>query len=46
MSDIVVLFGFIIIGTIVLTWVHNLFEIIYWKYIDWKYNKEEINEDR
>ena len=41
MPDYIILFGFILVGTIVLTWVHNLFEIVYWEYIDWKYGEEK-----
>jgi hypothetical protein len=41
MIDYIALFGFILIGTIVMTWVYDLFETVYWKYIDWKYSEEK-----
>lgn len=41
MTDYLALFGFILVGTIAMTWIHDLFETIYWKYVDWRYNKEK-----
>lgn len=32
--------GVIIGGTIIAIFIHNMAEIAYWKYIDWKYGDE------
>lgn len=39
--DYLILFGFITIGALVLTWVYDFFEFVYWKYVDWKYGDKE-----
>lgn len=41
MPDYLILFGFIVVGAFVMTWVGDLFEHVYWKYIDWKYDDVE-----
>jgi hypothetical protein len=38
--DYVILLGSLVIGGFVLTWVYDFLEFVYWKYVDWKYNKE------
>ena len=32
--------GVILAGTAITIWIHNLGEIAYWKYVDWKADNE------